>query len=125
MTTIKNIARPCGDCWTDVRNESLSFRFATYADEMYAHTGRKVWEGAAAVSMRLSMVDTDAVMALVQLVLACICIGFLLALYGVYGGRTMDVLYIWFNELIWRFTGLTREYAVTDLGDIFCLLGIR
>lgn len=122
--TVKTYARPCGDCWTDVRHDSLIFRFSLYADEMYAHTGRKAWEVVSAVSMRLSMVDVDAVLALVQFILGCICIGFILALYCVYGGRTMDVLYIWLQELIGHFTGLTREYALSS-DDIVHMLGIR
>lgn len=108
MTTIKNIARPFGDCLTWIEETSPMFRLCCWADEKEAETGRSIWGHISCVSYSLSQVDVCTILAYAMAVLAASCILAFMVLNAANGYMMVDTLRTWFKALVEAYTHSQR-----------------
>lgn len=117
MTTIKNIARPCGDCWTNVAEETLSYKISCWADLQYLKTDKRIYERISGITMSISLIDNDKVLSLVLFILTCMSVGALMTIYGIYGVHTIDILAGFFRAILERLTSYTSGIEYTGDGS--------
>lgn len=108
MTTIKNIARPCGDCWTDIREESVLYRAGTYFGRMYEVTGNLKYETIGYWCDRAAQVDICTILVYITLALALVSVGALIDLSAANGYDMIDTIKTFFRTLVRAYTHSQR-----------------
>lgn len=108
MTTIKNIARPFGDCLTWVEETTPMFRLCCWADEKEAETGKRIWGCISCISFRLSQMDICTVLAYAMAVLAAACILAFVVLNAANGYQIIDTIRTFFKALVEAYTSSQR-----------------
>lgn len=115
MRKIANIARPCGDCWTDDQRETLSFRLMCWTDLMYVRTGKRIYERISVAAGKMAWIDPDKVLALAIAFMLGAAVAAVLLAYD-----TMT-----FEAIIGRITGIYRALEYNpDANGILYVLGL-
>lgn len=57
MRKIKNIARPCGDCWTRIEKESFSYRLMCWSELMHEKTENRMYERISSIAAKFAWID--------------------------------------------------------------------
>lgn len=113
MTTIKNIARPCGDCWTRIEETTPMFRLCCWADEKKADTGKNIWGHISCIAFRLSQIDIWPVLMYLGFVLDIACIVSFMVLNAANGYQTYDTIKTCFRTAL---EALTHSQTVLQRG---------
>lgn len=104
MTTVKNIARPFGDCLTWIEETTPMFRFCCWADEKEAETGRRIWGYISCLAFHLSQVDICTIVVYSMLFIAVACILANIVLNAANGYQTIDTLKTFFRAILGHLT---------------------
>lgn len=122
MCKTREIARPCGDCWTRIESENMAYRLMIWAERMYLCTGNCTYDRISRAAGKLAMIDTDKLMTLIMAFMAgaaaaCICL--LLATHG------MDAIPMMVKAFWGRITGIQRALMYNpDANGILYVLGL-
>ena len=84
MTTYKNFARICGDCWTSIEEETLAFKVAMSTEDIYINTGNRLMGLVSRIAFKVAMIDRDALCTAIIVLMVGAIIGILatMAAYG-------------------------------------------